>query len=53
MKSFFGHLDFEVYFSPKDSWKLVKDTRGIVGMIAGGAKGNSATTIEIVDSVSA
>lgn len=49
VKCFFGNLDFEIFYSPKDSFKVVEDATIIWKMVRGETAAPNATTIEVVD----
>ena len=47
VKCFFGNLDFEIFYSPKDSFKVVEDATIVWKMIRGETVDANDTTIEV------
>ncbi len=49
LKSFFSEMDFEVYYSPKDSFKVVEDSKTIASMLTGQRSNDQPTVINVKD----
>lgn len=51
LKLFFTEMDFEVFYSPKDSFKVVEDSKVILSIIAGQRSKEEPNVIEIQEAV--
>lgn len=51
LKYFFSEMDFEVFYSPKDSFKVVEDSKTIISMLTGQRPKEQSNVIEITETI--